>query len=109
MLMAQELARLTAPLSRGVPSWSWEESLAFAEPGRRYRVKRVLFELVSEHCAELGFGVGDEIACRSNRLAFVCCRVPRGRLARLPRSHAWFIQIEPVRPRCPLRPVEAAA
>jgi hypothetical protein len=109
MLREKELASLTASLSGGIPDWSAEESMAFAAPGRRYRVKRIFFAEVRQRCAELGFTAGDEIGCRSNRRGYVECRVPKGRLARLPREYAWFIRVEPMKSRCIAKPPKVTA
>jgi len=76
--------------------WSWAEALATAEPGRRYRVSRVLFDLVRNRCRELGFREGDEVTCTSNDGEGVVlqCRTTRG--ARIEREYAWFIKVEQV-------------
>jgi Fe2+ transport system protein FeoA len=88
-----------APLAAGVTGWAWEKTLAVGRPGQRYQVVSVLFPLMRDRCAELGFREGDEITCRGNARNFVDCRVPKGRMVHLRRDEAWFIRVAPVAPR----------
>lgn len=100
-MSAQPARSSTWPLQRdrGPGSrfrWSSAESLASAEPGRRYRVRRVLLAPVRGRCEELGCGKGQELICIENRRGEVRFSTRKKRDARMGREFAWFVEVEPL-------------
>jgi len=82
----------------GYIPWSSAESLAGLSPDahRSFRVRRILFELVRDRCAEMGLCEGEEFRCRGRSSEEVAIQLPNGQLHDLEVTYAWFVQVEPV-------------
>lgn len=80
----------------GDAGWSWSESLALAEPGKRYVIKTIRLSLAQMRCADFGCGEGEVVTCLENGYGGVLLEIPDGRRVRMEREYAWFVKVEAV-------------
>jgi hypothetical protein len=85
---AAHAGRTAAPLPRRPP-----HPLSSAHPGSRYRITRVLFELVRDRCHEKGLHEGDEVICLERRKRTVTVERTDRQRVQLEWEYAWFIQV----------------
>ena len=61
---------------------------------RPYRIRKILFDMVQNHCLELGFREGDTVRCLRRDASELEVRLPSGTVHRLPTAYAWFVEVE---------------
>ena len=74
----------------------WTGSLGGVKHGdlRPYRIRKILFDMVQNHCLELGFREGDTVRCLRRDASELEVRLPSGMAHRLPTAYAWFVEVE---------------
>ena len=77
------------------PVGSWPDDLAAVKPGDRCLLTDMAFSMVRDRCADLGLMVGDEVLCVKAGPSVMSLRRADGRVIRLEREYAWFIQVQP--------------
>lgn len=83
-------------MARRNGSWDWTESLGGVRHGdlRPYRIRRILFGMVEDHCHELGLFEGDTVRCLRRDAGELEVRLATGTIRRLPTEYAWFVEVE---------------
>lgn len=78
--------------------WPWNESLSGINVGvgGDYRIRRILFGMVRDRCAELGLAEGDVVRCTRRDKETVEVQLSSGAVRKLDLAYAWFIKVEPV-------------
>jgi len=76
-------------------TWSWEASLASARPGRRYRIRRMPSAPIRDRATEAGCFEGAELTCTANGRCAIYFSTPEGRIRRIERQYARFIEVQP--------------
>lgn len=81
---------------RGRP-WNWGDSLGGIHPndGRSYHIRRIVFDLVKDRCAELGLKEGETVRCRKRDHRNVVVELSDGAMRSLELTYARFVQVEP--------------
>jgi hypothetical protein len=76
----------------------WSKSLGgiAVDPLSTVEVRRILFGLVRDRCADIGLREGERIRCHHRDGDNVTVEMPSGTLANLELSYAWFIEVTPV-------------
>lgn len=69
--------------------------LAFATPGERYRVTRILFDMVEDRCSSLGIREGETVRCRLRTARAVKLELEDGRPVTLEAPYAAFVEVGP--------------
>lgn len=77
--------------------WSWGDSLGGIHPrdGRTYAIRRIVFDLVKNRCAELGLGEGETVRCRRRDHENVVVELSDGTVRALELTYARFVEVEP--------------
>jgi hypothetical protein len=88
--VAPSLNEFDTPLPR------WDQALASAKRGARYRIRHFVFVMVREHCREAGLAEGDEVKCLDNRGWAVHLERSDGHSLIIERDYAWFVEVEVV-------------
>ena len=72
------------------------ESLGKVRHGdlRPYRIHKILFGMVQEHCHDLGMREGDIVRCLRKDAQELEVRLSTGDVRRLPNEYAWFVEVE---------------
>lgn len=78
--------------------WSWSESLGGADVGRgqAYEVRRIVFDLVKERCAELGLEPGITVRCRKRDHGHIMVELSDGTMVPMELAYARFVEVEAV-------------
>ncbi len=79
--------------TEGLP---WTESLGKVRHGdlRPYRIRKILFGMVQDHCLELGMREGDTVRCLRKDAQELEVRLANGIVRHLPNEYAWFVEVE---------------
>lgn len=74
----------------------WTESLGRVRHGdlRPYRIRKILFGMVQDHCHELGMREGDTVRCLRKDAQELEVRLATGTVMHLPNEYAWFVEVE---------------
>ena len=72
------------------------ESLGKVRHGdlRPYRIHQILFDMVQQHCLELGMREGDIVRCLRKDARELEVRLATGAVRHIPNEYAWFIEVE---------------
>ena len=83
-------------MMRGERRLEWTGSLGGVRHGdlRPYRIRKILFGMVQDHCQNLGFQEGDTVRCFRRDAGEVEVRLASGTVRRLPTEYAWFVEVE---------------
>lgn len=83
-------------MSQSSTEWSWAQSLGGVGGGDRgsYRIRRILFGMVQDHCRELGLFEGDTVRCRGRDRRGLELQLSSGSVRRIAIEYAWFIEVE---------------
>lgn len=89
-----------------VRPWSWSESLLGirSEGNREYEVRRIVFDVVKERCAQLGLEEGMTVRCRRRGHDCVLVERPDGTVVPMELTYARFVEVAPAVPALDLNP-----
>ncbi len=83
-------------MTAGTKALPCTESLGKVRHGdlRPYRIRKILFGMVQDHCQELGMREGDVVRCLRKDAQELEVRLSTGTVMHLPNEYAWFIEVE---------------